>query len=183
MGKGSLRNGASLFNPSRQVIIMVKARKALYVVKQILDKKEEKGKSLYLVRWKGFGTRNDTWEPEENLAEVRSLIDAFEKKVQPPQTPPPKAKPVPNPTLPTQSKSPDPLRVAPIQGSFDTDEVDKLCELMWRPVQREFVCEVHYKPRVSGMWVRQSVEKLADVRYRCPQLAIDLLLASLKPGP
>lgn len=189
MGKGSLRNGASLFNPSRHVIIMVKARKVLYVVKRILDKKEKNGKSLYLVRWKGFGAKDDTWEPEASLSEVRSLIDAYEEKAQPPKTPPPKTKSLPKPTIsvkptiPAKPISTAPVRVAPIQGAFDIDEVEKLSGLMWRPVQHVFVCEVHYKSRVSGMCVQNSVETLADVRYRCPQLAVDLLLASLKPGP
>jgi len=32
----------------------------------------------YLVRWKGSMTENDTWEREENLKNIKELIDEFE---------------------------------------------------------------------------------------------------------
>ena len=36
-------------------------------VEQIIDSKFIKGKSFYLLRWKGYDSSNDTWEPAENL--------------------------------------------------------------------------------------------------------------------
>lgn len=167
---------------------MVKARKSLYVVQRILDKKLEKGKAQYLVRWKGFGPKDDTWEPAENLAKVHNLVEDYENKLlPPPQTPPPKHKPSQKSPRTDHHSDPavpvSPARPTAIQGALGIDEVEQLSSVMWRPVQREFVCEVHYKPRVTGLRVSHSVETLADVRYRCPQLVIDLLLASLKPGP
>jgi hypothetical protein len=169
---------------------MVKDRQSLYVVKRILDKKEEKGKPMYLIRWRGYTAKDDTWEPEEHLHEVRDLIDEFEHGNQPPPTP----SPAPTPKVKSAKKErrtehkekpptpPEPVHVPTIQGALDIDEVKQLTNLMWRSTQREFVCEVGYKPRVNGVQVQPSVERLADVRYRCPQLAIDLLITRVRLG-
>lgn len=170
------------------LIIMVKERQTLYVVNRILDKKEERGKPMYLVRWRGYGPKDDTWEPEEHLEEVRDLIEEFEHGLQPPPTPISTPKPKsakkerlvePREKIPT---APEPLPVPSIQGALDIDEVDQVGSLMWRSAQREFVCEVGYKVRLNGVQVRPSVERLADIRYRCPQLVIDLLIARLRTG-
>lgn len=170
------------------LIIMVKERQTLYVVKRILDKKEERGKPLYLVRWRGYGPKDDTWEPEEHLEEVRDLIEEFEVGLQPPPTPIPalKQKPAKKERLVEPREKPptsqQPAPVPAVQGALDIDEVEQVGSLMWRSAQREFVCEVEYKARVNGVHVRSSIERLADVRYRCPQLVIDLLIARLRIG-
>ncbi|XP_065362912.1 chromodomain-helicase-DNA-binding protein 1 isoform X2 [Calliphora vicina] len=36
-------------------------------VEKIIDYAEEKKGRVFRIRWKGFGPKNDTWEPEENL--------------------------------------------------------------------------------------------------------------------
>ena len=39
-----------------------------YEVEAILKSKEEEGKRLYLIKWKGYDQEEDnTWEPEENI--------------------------------------------------------------------------------------------------------------------
>merc|ERR1712156_1057274 len=39
-----------------------------YEVEDILKSKEEEGKRLYLIKWKGYDQAEDnTWEPEENI--------------------------------------------------------------------------------------------------------------------
>lgn len=47
-----------------------------FTVEAVLGKKIEKKKSLYLIHWKGYSSRHDTWEPEENLHP--DLITRFE---------------------------------------------------------------------------------------------------------
>lgn len=48
-----------------------------YEVEEILQAKEENGKHLYLVRWKGFPPANDTWEPFSNLTNATDAITKF----------------------------------------------------------------------------------------------------------
>lgn len=50
----------------------------LYEVERIVDKRRnKKGKWEYLIRWKGFGSKDDTWEPEHHLLHCEEFIDQF----------------------------------------------------------------------------------------------------------
>lgn len=43
-----------------------------------MDKrKNKKGKWEYLIRWKGYGSKADTWEPEHHLMHCEEFIDQF----------------------------------------------------------------------------------------------------------
>lgn len=53
-----------------------------YVVEKILDKRiSEAGQVLYLLKWKGYGDDDNTWEPVENLT-CNSLLKKFEANLQ-----------------------------------------------------------------------------------------------------
>jgi len=50
-----------------------------YVVEKILDKKiDAKGCALYLVKWEGFPSSSNTWEPIQNLVECDKKMAEFE---------------------------------------------------------------------------------------------------------
>ena len=41
----------------------------VYEVESIVDSKQRKGKTFYLVKWKRYSDADNTWEPRENLQE------------------------------------------------------------------------------------------------------------------
>lgn len=68
--------------PSDSVILPIKKinDQDAYEVEAILDKKKIKNKIHYFVKWKGFNSTNNTWEPRTNLIEdVPDLIKEYEQ--------------------------------------------------------------------------------------------------------
>lgn len=65
----------------------------VYAAERIMKKRVRTGKVEYLVKWKGWSTRHNTWEPEENILDER-LIDIFERSLRGSSTPKRKKKPV-----------------------------------------------------------------------------------------
>jgi len=51
-----------------------------YVVEEILDKQEKRGKMKYLVKWKGYIAEENTCEGLENLKNAIKKVEEFEKE-------------------------------------------------------------------------------------------------------
>jgi len=49
-------------------------------VEKVLNKKKIRGVEKYLIRWKGFTAKGDTWERRENLKNAEELIEEFERR-------------------------------------------------------------------------------------------------------
>lgn len=50
--------------------------KDIYTVEEIKDKKIEKKTTYYLIKWKNYSDKHNSWEPEENVSEA--LIAGYE---------------------------------------------------------------------------------------------------------
>ena len=48
-----------------------------YEVEKILDSRHYRKQLQYLVRWKGYGPKDDSWEPVKNLSGAKELITEF----------------------------------------------------------------------------------------------------------
>ena len=51
-----------------------------YEVEDIIDKRINKGKPEYLIKWKGYSTNESTWEPLSHLKYVKDVVHDFETK-------------------------------------------------------------------------------------------------------
>lgn len=51
-----------------------------YEVEAILQSRITRGKTQYLVKWKGYSDEENTWEPESNLSNATQLLQAFKNK-------------------------------------------------------------------------------------------------------
>ncbi|QRW18646.1 Retrotransposable element Tf2 protein [Rhizoctonia solani] len=50
-----------------------------YEVEQIIDSKRQRGKWFYLIKWKGYGPEDNSWEPEELLEHSQEEIQRFNR--------------------------------------------------------------------------------------------------------
>ena len=51
-----------------------------FKVEKILNKRTVRGKEKFLVRWKGYMTKEDTWENRENLENAKELVEEFKRE-------------------------------------------------------------------------------------------------------
>jgi chromobox protein 5 len=52
-----------------------------YYVEKVLDKKVVDGEVRYLIKWEGWSIDDSTWEPIENLGNIKNLIEEFEAEL------------------------------------------------------------------------------------------------------
>ena len=49
----------------------------IYLVERVVGKKVVGRRNMYLVKWEGYTSDQNTWEPQANLANVKHLIKEF----------------------------------------------------------------------------------------------------------
>jgi hypothetical protein len=54
--------------------------KDVYVVEKIVDHRGSKLNQEYLVKWKGFDSSMNTWEPYSNFIDTDTIIQYWRKK-------------------------------------------------------------------------------------------------------
>ncbi|KAF8761020.1 hypothetical protein RHS01_01184 [Rhizoctonia solani] len=52
-----------------------------YKVEGITDMENRNGKWFFRVKWKGYGSEENTWEPRENLKNAKKILKKFEKEM------------------------------------------------------------------------------------------------------
>ena len=57
-----------------------------YSVRRISGRKQVRGRTYYLIEWKGFGVDDDSWEPDHNILD-ETLVSDFLAALAPPMTP------------------------------------------------------------------------------------------------
>ena len=51
----------------------------VYQAERILDEKKIRGVRYFLIKWQGWDTAHNTWEPQKNILD-RRLIQYFDQK-------------------------------------------------------------------------------------------------------
>eukprot|EP00761_Pharyngomonas_kirbyi_P013899 gb/GECH01013928.1/.p1 GENE.gb/GECH01013928.1/~~gb/GECH01013928.1/.p1 ORF type:complete len:278 (+),score=55.11 gb/GECH01013928.1/:1-834(+) len=54
-----------------------------YVVETIIDKRSLRGQEQYLIKWEDYAYKDCTWEPTENLENLKDQLDKFNKEKPP----------------------------------------------------------------------------------------------------
>ena len=52
----------------------------VFAAEAITKKRVKKGKTEYLVKWKGWSPKHSTWEPEENILDPRLFQQFAQRK-------------------------------------------------------------------------------------------------------
>ncbi|KAF8748062.1 hypothetical protein RHS01_11083 [Rhizoctonia solani] len=52
-----------------------------YKVEGITDAEERNGKWFFRVKWKGYGSEENTWEPRENLKNAEKILEKYKKEM------------------------------------------------------------------------------------------------------
>ncbi|KAF8750839.1 reverse transcriptase [Rhizoctonia solani] len=52
-----------------------------YKVEGITDTEEQNGKWFFRVKWKGYGSEENTWEPQENLKNAGKILKKYEEEM------------------------------------------------------------------------------------------------------
>ena len=52
----------------------------LFQVEELIGRKSDSGQVFYRVKWSGYSSQHNSWEPEENLSNCKDLIEEYMEK-------------------------------------------------------------------------------------------------------
>ena len=58
----------------------VRNKEKEYEVNKILGERKIKGRTEFLINWKGYGPEEDQWEPEQNVKNAKKAVKLFRNK-------------------------------------------------------------------------------------------------------
>ncbi|ORX79111.1 chromo-domain-containing protein [Basidiobolus meristosporus CBS 931.73] len=154
------------------------AKAEVYVVEKVVNHRKRKGKTQYLLKWKGYPEEENTWEDEENLF-CHELIEKYLKsKETPKKTRTPKSKVRSNKRRRTESS--DEESVAPQEQSADEEDSED-----WESLVKEVETverDESDQLKVYLIWNngKRTVHDAEDANKRCPQKVIAFYEAHLR---
>ena len=63
--------------PQSEEAILLDSGQEEYEVEAVLASRLVRGRRQYLVSWRGYGSYEDSWEPERNLSNARAKLEEF----------------------------------------------------------------------------------------------------------
>ena len=66
--------------PQREAVFVPDTCSDEFEIECLIDKRVKRNRTEYLVRWKGYGIYDATWEPESHLGNASEAIKAFESR-------------------------------------------------------------------------------------------------------
>ena len=176
---------------------MIEEEEKLYIVEKILEKKKEGNRVKYLVKWDGYPIEQSTWEPEENLESVQTLLDEFEIAFRDTQKPRKRGRPrkPENESSEIDSEISRARRSKKIHkitdfnavleennlssANFDTDEVERVLNAK-RSDKNILLCHVKWKIRSDGIQPDDSFVENKFLKKRHPKLLIEFYESKIK---
>ena len=63
--------------PKTEAPVILESGQEEFEVERILDMRVIRGQRQYLIKWKGYGDFENSWEPEGNLSNAKEVLQEF----------------------------------------------------------------------------------------------------------
>ena len=146
-----------------------------FEVEAVIDKRIKFRKVEYLIKWRNYSNDQNTWEPIENLVNVKNLIESFEENRG-------SSKLLGKKTIKSSiikiSKSESENRQP--HGEIDVD-IPKLIlkAKVTNSNKKEFICLVKWEDRKDGTVLLDSLVPSTALKNKYPRILCDFLIENI----
>lgn len=146
-----------------------------FEVEAIIDKRIKFRKVEYLIKWRNYSNDQNTWEPTENLVNVKNLIEIFEETRGSSKL---LGKKVSKASINKPSKSESENRQ--LHGDIDAD-IPKLIlkAKVTNSNKKEFLCLVKWEDKRDGTVVLDSLVPSTALKNKYPKVLCDFLIENI----